>query len=170
MNLIEFGALGEFIGGIAVIASLVYLAMQVRQSNSANHATARQTLVDTYFSHMWDLAKNPEVRRILGAGMVSFEDLSDDEKSAFFFTMYPFLGNLENGLMMHRDQQLDKPTLDFIGLNMVASIMTPGGQQWWSTVDNATPEMKQYVEDHLGLDGLKPIHETLPYWTKPLQK
>ncbi len=34
MNLMELGALGELVGGIAVIGSLVYLGLQVRQSNS----------------------------------------------------------------------------------------------------------------------------------------
>ena len=34
MNLIELGAVGELVGGVAVIGSLIYLGLQVRQSNA----------------------------------------------------------------------------------------------------------------------------------------
>ena len=38
MTLEGLGNLGDFIGGIAVVATLVYLALQVRQSNTLLHA------------------------------------------------------------------------------------------------------------------------------------
>jgi len=33
MTIQEWGAIGEIIGGVAVVASLVYLAMQIRRRN-----------------------------------------------------------------------------------------------------------------------------------------
>ena len=32
MNIMELGAIGELVGGVAVVGSLIYLALQVRQS------------------------------------------------------------------------------------------------------------------------------------------
>ena len=32
MNIMELGAMGELVGGVAVIASLLYVGLQVRQS------------------------------------------------------------------------------------------------------------------------------------------
>jgi hypothetical protein len=34
MTVMELGALGEFVGSIAVIATLIYLALQIRQNTS----------------------------------------------------------------------------------------------------------------------------------------
>jgi len=34
MSITELGALGEFVGSLAVLATLVYLAIQVRQSKA----------------------------------------------------------------------------------------------------------------------------------------
>ena len=34
MNIMELGALGEFVGSIGVIVTLVYLAIQIRQNTS----------------------------------------------------------------------------------------------------------------------------------------
>ena len=47
MDLHQLANLGEFIGGIAVLVTLIYLVLQVRQGNSNARASARQTLIDT---------------------------------------------------------------------------------------------------------------------------
>ena len=39
MNIIELGALGEFLSSIAVIATLVYLAIQIRQNTNSMSTT-----------------------------------------------------------------------------------------------------------------------------------
>lgn len=48
MSLIELGALGEFIGATAVVATLVYLAIQVRQNTHVIQETRRLALAQTY--------------------------------------------------------------------------------------------------------------------------
>lgn len=48
MTLIELGALGEFVGAIAVIATLVYLAVQIRQNTRSLDASQRLALAQTY--------------------------------------------------------------------------------------------------------------------------
>ena len=48
MTLIELGALGEFVGAIGVIATLVYLAVQIRQNTRSLEASQRLALAQTY--------------------------------------------------------------------------------------------------------------------------
>ncbi len=40
MTLLEWGALGELIGGIAIIGSLIYVGVQVNDSASATRSVA----------------------------------------------------------------------------------------------------------------------------------
>jgi uncharacterized membrane protein len=64
MNIMELGALGEFIGSIGVIATLIYLAVQIRQNTSSMDASralaiaqayqARAQLQNDAFLHMAD--------------------------------------------------------------------------------------------------------------------
>ena len=35
MDIMELGAIGELVGGVAVVASLIFVGVQVRQSNNA---------------------------------------------------------------------------------------------------------------------------------------
>ncbi len=48
MTLMELGALGEFLGSIAVLATLVYLAVQLRQNTLAMQANEKTALAQTY--------------------------------------------------------------------------------------------------------------------------
>lgn len=48
MTLMELGALGEFLGAIGVIVTLVYLAIQIRQNTHALDASQRLALAQTY--------------------------------------------------------------------------------------------------------------------------
>ena len=43
MSIAELGAIGEFVGAIAVVVTLIYLAVQIRQNTSSNRAMAHQT-------------------------------------------------------------------------------------------------------------------------------
>jgi len=48
MTIMELGALGEFLGAIGVIATLVYLAVQVRQNTHSLEVSQRLALAQTY--------------------------------------------------------------------------------------------------------------------------
>ncbi len=48
MTIIELGALGEFVGAIGVIATLVYLAAQIRQNTRSMEDGKRLALAQTY--------------------------------------------------------------------------------------------------------------------------
>jgi hypothetical protein len=48
MTIIELGAIGEFLGAIGVIATLIYLAVQIRQNTRAMEENRRLSLAQTY--------------------------------------------------------------------------------------------------------------------------
>ena len=48
MSIIELGALGEFLGSIAVLATLWYLAMQIRQNTRAMDENRKLALAQAY--------------------------------------------------------------------------------------------------------------------------
>jgi hypothetical protein len=48
MTIMELGALGELLGAIGVIATLVYLAVQVKQNTRSLEASQRLALAQTY--------------------------------------------------------------------------------------------------------------------------
>ena len=47
MNILALGAIGELVGGIAVVASLLYVGTQVRQNTAAVRANSAQGFADS---------------------------------------------------------------------------------------------------------------------------
>ena len=62
MNWEAIGAVGEAIGAIGVIATLVYLAAQIRQNSNAVRSATRQAVSTAQVQVGIQLASNPELR------------------------------------------------------------------------------------------------------------
>ncbi len=61
MNLMELGALGEFVGAIGVVATLIYLSIQIRQNTRSMDAGRTLALAQTY-QMRGDALQNMQVR------------------------------------------------------------------------------------------------------------
>jgi hypothetical protein len=72
MNLQSYVALAELIAAIAVVISLIYLAIQVRQSNRVNSATARHAI--SQFALDFSIFKAEHADRL--AKVISEKELS----------------------------------------------------------------------------------------------
>ena len=97
MSIIELGAVGEFIGAIAVIATLIYLSMQIRQNTRAMEESRRLALAQTYqmradaLQDMLVSAARSElgsiIVRLTAAGypenIAALDTLSDEERGRF---------------------------------------------------------------------------------------
>jgi len=98
MTITELGALGEFVGAIGVVITLVYLAIQIRQNTHAMEENRRLALAQTYqvradaLQNMLVHAANSEhigpiIAKLTGAGypedVSSLEELTPVERGRF---------------------------------------------------------------------------------------
>lgn len=71
------GSYGEFIGAIAVVLTLIYLANQINQNTKAMKSNAYREVSRTFADHSWDVAQNYELASIV-LGTLSGETHDDD--------------------------------------------------------------------------------------------
>jgi hypothetical protein len=64
MNIQDLGALGELLAAIATIATLIYLAIQIRQNNTIAKEQAHFHMLQNQTSYYDRLATNPDYIRI----------------------------------------------------------------------------------------------------------
>jgi hypothetical protein len=98
MTIIELGALGEFLGSIAVFVTLVYLTMQVRHSTQSMNESKKLALAQTYqmrsdalqmmLVHAADSDHiGPIITKLTGVGypedIASLEHLTPEERGRF---------------------------------------------------------------------------------------
>jgi len=95
MDFQALGNIGEFVGAIAVVISLIYLAVQVRQ-NTASQQTENYTLaLDRISAQQSRLAEGGEFAMILSRGVRDTKSLTPGERVQFTWAFYEIFGAFE---------------------------------------------------------------------------
>ena len=83
MTLEDLGNLGDFLGGIAVIVTLVYLALQIRSNTQTVRAASLESVVNSHSQFLDRLASDSELSRIWFSGLWAGAELTPGKASAF---------------------------------------------------------------------------------------
>ncbi len=166
----DVGALGELIAAIATVATLFYLATQIRQSTGVARAASQQALLDTFAEMNAELYRNRDLARLVGAGLMSFEALDDSDKTIFMLVLSRYVVNLEKGILLYNAGLIDQDTLDSVASALVASVRAPGGAEWWATVAMkvSSPLVAEYVDGKLAESTAHFVawNEYFPFWAR----
>jgi hypothetical protein len=142
MNWEALGAVGETIGAVAVLVTLVYLAMQVRLGIQTTKAAAYE---DVYRDLQQNLNSIPSV---LLTKALADEDLTADEARTLtrwwvlMFRMY------ENWWKQHQNGILDEDVYSAYNSHMRITLSQPGAMRWWKngTGVDYIPAFVAYVD------------------------
>ena len=164
MNLESLGNIGEFIGGLAVIASLVYLAVQIRQNTKLLRSASRQDIVSGYRAHS-RLFLEPGRSRAYAEGLSAYPDMPFDEKSMFGYLVADHAVFFQAVFALHESGTLEDEVYQAYLDWFACHLATPGGSVWWAQIRSIlTPRrMVEAVDARLARGGLPDIRE-LPQW------
>lgn len=180
MTLEALGNLGEAIGATAVVLSLIYLVIQLKQTTQSVRSATYQSIVATAASCNQTISQNKELARILRLGSLDVENLDEDERVQFSFLCMQFIDIFENLYLQYVHGTLDddywiprsKAFLELFG--------SPGFLESWSQCRiNYSESFRSFVEAGLAspdegdgdrrlgiLLGRKPVPET-PTGSRP---
>jgi len=84
LTITELGSLGEFIGAFAVVASLIYVGIQLRQNTATERVRAAQTFTDTFNASLRPASESPVIADIIYRGTQGISNLTPSEHVQFF--------------------------------------------------------------------------------------
>lgn len=87
MTIQDWGAIGEIVGAIATVATLIYLATQLRQNTRALQATSMDSTTQTANEIRASLFMHPEITAIYRKGLQNIEDLDEIDRERFRLIM-----------------------------------------------------------------------------------
>ena len=96
----DLGNLGDFLGGLAVIITLAYLTLQVRQNTASAEAAAIQTASHSFADAVESFARDPEILRIYTASVQDFDSLGPEDRQRFAAIMGGLLHRFEGFLVL----------------------------------------------------------------------
>ena len=151
MNWEAIGAVGEILAALGVLATLVYLAAQIRDNTRSLHAASLQSVLDgardRYFRPM---ATSAESSEIFAGGLNSLDGLSDGEKRRLFYMMCEQYFQMQQVMHLHERGLLPQVDFDAWLTYTVSLARTPGGAAMWPHVEAViTPTIAKLINEEL---------------------
>lgn len=106
LSLSEWANLAEVVGAAAVVVSLLFVGVQVRDNTAEIRATNRQQLVGRAHEATRSFAVDPGLATIL-AKVESSESLSDAEAIQYGYLIRATLYDVQEGFVLNREGRLD---------------------------------------------------------------
>jgi hypothetical protein len=164
MTLQEWGSLGELVGGVAVIVTLIYLAVQTRQARREAWAQAPQWISDGFRSWMSAPREDAELAELLIRGLQDWSNLSATEQFRVHAWWSEKIVHLDAILTLHEQGLIDDTRSRAWVDDTLSFICTAGGTAWWSDAKILfTPQVREELERRLEDPGTLP-----PAWTETL--
>ncbi len=126
------GNFGEFFGAIAVVATLGYLAIQVRQNTRSVRAATYQAFSESYGDFRTLLVKDERLGILFSKGLRSRSELTASERLQFDSLMMNFTRVAEVNFYHERGNLVDEPFYRGWRDEAVEIWRVPGAREWWS--------------------------------------
>ena len=144
MDLTQLANLGEFIGGVAVLVTLLYLAVQVRQGTTLARASAQRETNAGFQSALAHLRQELGIYR---RGCVEFDSMSHHDQHCFELTVAPVINHLDQVIRMHKQGLETQDNVDAYGTFCLAVLQAPGARSWWERIKPYfVKETREYLE------------------------
>ena len=155
MNLEDLGNIGDFVGGIAVVATLVYVAIQLVQNNRllrANTAAVRASgttaITELLVNVNQTLIGDASFAEIFLRGMSEPESLRGSEKLRFETFLQNAFVSHENAMKLARSGAIESEDWEPWSRHLEMWIGFPAVQLWWARQDSPfSDEFRAHVNE-----------------------
>ena len=129
MTLAELGAIGELIGGIGVVVTLIYLAVQIHQNTKQQRFTSASSLWEG-LSRAYDPAYLGDNMSAYRKGLAA-ETTSPDEHMTFIFLSFRTFSHFYQIFDSHRKGYVEDGMLE-MNRNVLTNFLgAPGARAYW---------------------------------------
>lgn len=143
-------AIAELIGAVGVVATLLYLGLQVRQNTKAMRTATFQTIIGFATGFAESIARDSEMSRIFQLGISSFDALNESERFRFHFQMIALLRRYENVHYQSTMKLLDDADWQGLRTSFDALMHQAGSRKWWALNSKLfNPRFCAFVETRL---------------------
>lgn len=134
MHLESLGNIGEFVSGIAVVVSLLYLATQVRQHGRSVRSAALSSISASISEFLDHVARDPSLTTLWFDGLSGTAELPEAEGRRFSLLLLSLLRRWESAYHESSAAELESEAWAGVQQGLVMIFSSPGAQQWWRSV------------------------------------
>ena len=164
MTLEDFYFLSQIAAALGIMASLIFVGLQVRQSTRQAKADAVQAVHDNLSAWYMHAAETPFKAEAGFKGLHSLDNLSGAESISVVTDLMALTSYLQSAYFKWRVGDLPDDLWHSWEQSLLSYLDSDGGKQFWELRKyNFTPDFTEYVEANL-------LHRKLPgdvrYWDR----
>jgi hypothetical protein len=148
LNLSQLADLGEFLGGIFVVFSLVYLGIQIRQNTQSNRAENFARGLERISAMQATLSRDPDLALLHARGVADASSLTPQERIRFTWWFAEAFGAFEFLFHQSKTDAIPAEIWERWSQTIAWWISYPGVQAWWQA--NPAPfsdSFSRFVDD-----------------------
>lgn len=123
---------GEILAALAVVTSVVFVALEIRQNSEAQVMSATQSVVSDYIGSLERFIDNPDFACLYVRGAQDYQSLSGSERlrfSAFYMSTYYQLQEMHR---LAEEGSIDADTWSGFRSLLEETTRYPGVRQWFA--------------------------------------
>jgi len=153
MSIQDWGAIGEIIGALAVVASLIYLAVQIRQNTRQISLSLESTKLAAFERNVESgnrtrelLIKHPDVAELSLKGFADYRSLPPGDRFRCNLLFRNLFSALQGGYVRQLTIGADPEEFDGIRKPVDTLLGNPGIRQWLEDIEpDWRPEFAEFV-------------------------
>jgi hypothetical protein len=146
ITLSEIGIVAEAIAAVAVVVSLVYLAIQIKQNTIAVQASSYLEIANGVSDFQTLLAENKEVAEVFLRGSEDPEGLTPEESLRFEMLLGQLFVKYDVAVYFYRHQMIDDRAIEPYNRFILALMQAKGVELWW---DRSQYYLSESMRDYL---------------------
>jgi hypothetical protein len=131
------GAVGEILGAVAVVVSVVYLAVQVRESTRSTRALLLQGLHSAGAGLEDAMLADASLLKAFRKGCAGEVELNADERDRFHILLSKLFNNYELYFMLSRESDFPTDVTEAHQRIVASRMQFPGVRVWWQSNPDA---------------------------------
>ena len=125
-------AISEALGVIAIVSSLVFVGIQIRQNSKMVAAQTFQAISSTSAEYTFRMGEDPEITKLIGAAMGDGEGLDREQLMRIDALLRAVYRNFENYYHQRARGFLEADMWEGYRQTMLSMLAGGVGRDWWS--------------------------------------
>ena len=147
------------VAAIATIATLAYLAVQVRQNTRALRSSTFKDITENMSQTTEAIATNPELSALIVNASSGLGHLSPEERVRYNFLLLMTFRRLESVWFQRQLGSIDADLAAGFDRSAISVLLSPGGAEWWKTARVAfSARFAEHVDEQIASGNLQGIH------------
>jgi hypothetical protein len=162
VKLETLSAIAQLLAGIGVIASLFYLAAQIRQNTRSQRSIVVDSLTQSLINLIGPQASDPDLTRGFASAAEDWYGATEADRLRAVAVLFTTFKLFENAWFQQRQGTLDPEQWEAWDLHIRVYYHRPGVKTWWTLRRRMfTAGFRQYVESTQPISDLSPLSQLI---------